>query len=532
MATVREATRDLMRSLGLTTVFGNPGSTEVPFLSDFPRDFTYVLGLQEASVVAMADGYAQGTGRPALVNLHTAPGLGNAMGTLVTAWHNRTPLIVTAGQQRREMVLIEPFLTNIDATLMARPWVKWSYETARAQDAPAALMRAYAAAVQPPAGPVFLSVPMDDWEKRAEGHIEPRQISHRVAPDPEAIRRVAQVLASSRTPVLIFGGAIDRSGGWDAAVALAERLRAPVWAAPISERTVFPEEHRQYQGELPLAINSLAEKLRGHDVVLVVGAPVFRYYLYAAGDYLPEGTHLFHITDDPSEAARAPAGDSVLGDPGLACAALEALLPASERPAPQARPPAPVPAPQRPITAAYLFHALAAEIKPRDAVIAAECPSNLGELHKYVRHTMPSSFFIGASGGLGFGLPAAVGLALAERHTRRNRRVIAVIGDGSAQYSIQALWTAVQHDLPIAFVILRNAAYAILRAFAAFEHAPGVPGLDLPGLDFVKTAEGYGCEGRRVAEPGDVADALRDALAANHPTLLEVPISSEVASLH
>jgi benzoylformate decarboxylase len=530
MATVREATHDLLRSLGLTTIFGNPGSTEVPFLSDFPRDFTYVLGLQEASVVAMADGYAQGTGRPALVNLHTAPGVGNAMGTLITAWHNRTPLIVTAGQQRREMVLIEPFLTNVDATMLARPWVKWSYETARAQDAPRALMRAYAAAVQPPAGPVFLSIPMDDWEQRAEGHVEARQISHRQAPDPEVIRRVAQVLASSSNPALIFGGAIDRGGRWDAAVALAERLRAPVWAAPISERAVFPEEHPQYQGELPLAISSLAERLRGHDVVLVVGAPVFRYYLYTAGDYLPEGTRLFHITDDPSEAARAPAGDSVLGDPGLACAALVALLPASERPAPRARPPAPAPEPQKPITAAYLFHALA-EVKPDDAVIAAECPSNLGELRRYVRHTMPSTFFIAASGGLGFGLPAAVGLALAERHARRNRRVIAIIGDGSAQYSIQALWTAVQHGLPIAFVILRNNAYAILRAFAAFEHASGIPGLDLPGLDFVKTAEGYGCEGRRITEPGDVAEGLRDALNGSRPTLLEVEISAEVPPL-
>lgn len=530
MATVREVTYDLMRSLGLTTVFGNPGSTETTFLRDFPRDFTYVLGLQEASAVAMADGYSQGTGRPVLVNLHTAAGLGNAMGTIVTAWHNRTPLIVTAGQQTRQMLLLEPFLTNVDATMMARPWVKWSYETARAQDAPAALMRAYATAVQPPAGPVFLSVPMDDWEKRAEGPVEARQIGKRVAPDPDAIRRVADALANSRNPVLVFGGALDRSQGWDAALALAERLRAPVWAAPICERTVFSEEHPQYQGELPFAIQLLAEKLRGHDVVLVVGAPVFRYYLYVAGDYLPEGTRLLHITDDPSEAARAPVGDSVPGDPGLACAALAALLPISERPAPRMRPPAPVPAPQNPITAAYLFHTLA-QVKPRDAVIVAECPSNLGELHAYVRHDMPSTFFMAASGGLGFGLPAAVGLALAERHTRRNRRVIAIIGDGSAQYSIQALWTAAQHDLPVVFVILRNGEYAILRAFAAVEHTPGVPGLDLPGLDVVRLAEGYGCSGRRVIEPGDVADALRDALQGSHPTLVEVAISPEVPPL-
>jgi benzoylformate decarboxylase len=530
MATVREATYDLMRSLGLTTIFGNPGSTEEPFLKDFPRDFTYVLGLQEASVLAMADGYSQGTGRPALVNLHTAPGLGNAMGNLVTAWHNRTPLIVTAGQQTREMLLMEPFLTNVDATMLARPWVKWSYETARAQDAPAALMRAYATALQPPAGPVFLSFPLDDWEKRAEGHVEPRQISHRVAPDPEGIRRVADALAGSRNPALIFGGAIDRAQGWDVARALAEKLRAPVWAAPLSERTVFSEENPQYQGHLPFAIKPLAEALRGHDVVLVVGAPVFRYYPYIAGDYLPEGARLLHITDDPSEAARAPVGDSVLGDPALACAALEALLPASDRLAPRVRPRAPEPAAEKPITAAYLFHTLA-RVKPRDAVIVGESPSNLVAFHAYVRNDIPASFFLAGSGGLGFGLPAAVGLALAERHTRRNRRVIAVIGDGSAQYSIQALWTAAQLALPVVFVIPRNGEYAVLKAFAAFENTPGVPGLDLPGMDLVKLAEGFGCPGRRVDEPGDVADALRDALRGDRPALLEVAIRPEIPSL-
>ena len=530
MATVREATYDLMRSLALTTIFGNPGSTEVPFLTDYPRDFTYVLALQEASAVAMADGYAQGTGRPALVNLHTAPGLGNAMGTLVTAWHNRTPLIVTAGQQTREMLVLEPFLTNLDATTMPRPWVKWSYETARAQDAPPALMRAYAAAVQPPAGPVFLSIPMDDWEKPEGRRVEARQISHRQAPDPEAIQRLARVLAESRNPVLVLGGAVDRSRGWEAAVALAERLRAPVWAAPICERAVFPENHPQYQGELPLATTSLAEKLRGHDVALVVGAPVFRYYLYVAGDYLPEGTRLFLVTDDPNDAARAPVGDSVLADPGLACAALETLVPVSERAAPERRPPAPVPAAETPISAAYLFHALA-QVKPPDAVIAAECPSNLGDLHTYVRQTLPSTFFISASGGLGFGLPAAVGLALAERDTRRNRRVIAVIGDGSAEYSIQALWTAAQHDLPVVFLILRNGGYAILRAFETFVHARGVPGLDLPGLDFVRQAEGFGCAGRRIAEPGELEDGLRDALRNDRPTVLEVALKSEAPPL-
>src|SRR5579864_32127 len=526
MATVREATCDLMRSLGLTTIFGNPGSTEEPFLKDFPRDFTYVLGLQEASVVAMADGYAQGTGRPAMVNLHTAPGLGNAMGNLYTAWVNRTPLIITAGQQTREMLVMEPFLTNADATAPPRPWVKWSYETVRAQDAPAALMRAYAAALQPPAGPVFLSFPLDDWAKRAEGYVEARRVSTRVAPDPQGIRRIADALADSRRPALIFGAAVDRSGGWDAAIALAEKIRAPVWSAPICERAVFPEDHTLYRGPLPPAIKPLAEALRVHDLVLVVGAPVFRYYHYIAGEYLPEGARLLHVTDDPSEAARAPVGDSVLGDARLACEALVALLPGSQRPLPEPRPVVAAP-PEGAMTAAYFYHTLS-QMKPRDAVIVWESPSNLAQFHTYVRAALPGTFFISGSGGLGFALPAAVGFSLAERDSKRNRRVIAIVGDGSAQYSIQALWTAVQLRLPVLFVVLRDGAYTILRAFAAFEGAGGVPGLDLPGLNTVKLAEGFGCPARRITEPGEIAGALRDGLRGDQPALLEVAIKAEL----
>src|SRR6478735_2028669 len=175
--TIHEMTYDLLRALGLTTVFGNPGSTEQTFLKDFPDDFTYVLGLQEASVLAMADGFAQCTGKPALVNIHTAAGTGNAMGSLVAAYKGNTPLIVTAGQQNREMVLCEPYLSNPNETIFPQPWVKWAYEPKRAEDVPAAFMRAYTVALQPPAGPVFLSIPLDDWAKPALGPAVVRTVS-------------------------------------------------------------------------------------------------------------------------------------------------------------------------------------------------------------------------------------------------------------------------------------------------------------------------------------------------------------------
>src|SRR5271169_4154816 len=243
MKTVRDVTYQLLREFGLTTVFGNVGSTEETFLKNFPSDFRYVLALQEASVIGMADGFAQATGRPALVNVHTGPGLGNAMGNLMTASLNKTPIIVTAGQQTREMLLMEPWLTNVEATMLPRPWVKWAYEPVRAEDVPAAFMRAIATALQPPAGPVFLSLPLDDWEKPCIGPAVVRTVSHRFAPDDTRLAEFAETLTEASSPVLIYGAAIDRGNGWSEAIAFAEALGAPVWAAPASERAPFPENH-------------------------------------------------------------------------------------------------------------------------------------------------------------------------------------------------------------------------------------------------------------------------------------------------
>src|ERR1700751_384145 len=218
-STVRTVTFDLLPSLGLTTVFGNPGSTEQTFLQEFPGDFSYILALQEASAIAMADAFAQVTGRPALVNLHSSAGMGNALGNLVAAYHGNSPLIVTSGQQHRELVIGEPYLGNREATTMPKPWVKWSYEPARAQDVPEAFMRAYAMARQPPAGRVYLSVPMDDWKQPLAGFARVRTVSHQVAPDAERLRRFAERTSASRRPALAFGPAGDRAGGWGAAAA-------------------------------------------------------------------------------------------------------------------------------------------------------------------------------------------------------------------------------------------------------------------------------------------------------------------------
>jgi benzoylformate decarboxylase len=521
---VREAVYDLLRARGITTVFGNPGSTELPFLSGFPDHFRYVLGLQEAVVVAMADGYAQASGQTALVNLHTAPGVGNAMGSVVNAQANKSPLLLTAGQQVRAQVTMEALLTNPDAALLPRPAVKWSYEPPRAEDVPSAFVRAASIAQTPPRGPVFLSIHMDDWAADADEvvtkPVATRRVNARVAPEPAAIDDIAQRLAGAQSPALVVGAEIDAAGAWPEAVALAERLAMPVWGAPLEARLGFPQDHPSYQGDLAPGIAMLGAQLEGHDFVLVVGAAVFRYYPYVPGAFLPEGTSLVMVTSDPLEAARAPVGDAVIGDVALA---LEALLARAEapqsRPAPAARPGPAEPGESEPLSSAAVFATLR-EVFPDDGAIVLESPSNTPVVRDQLRISRPNSYFFCAGGGLGFGMGATVGVQLA----MPDRPVVGVIGDGSAQYAITALWSAAAYDLPVTFLVPRNDEYAILKWFGEFEQVSGVPGLDVPGIDNVSLARGYGVEARRVESREELRAALAEDIPASGPRLIEVPI--------
>src|ERR1700736_3471733 len=530
---VHEVTYDLLRSLGLTTVFGNPGSTEQTFLKNFPDDFTYVLGLQEASVVAMADGFAQSTGKPALVNVHTAAGMGNAMGSLVAAYKGNTPLIVTAGQQTREMVLCEPYLTNKDETLLPLPWVKWAYQPARAEDVPAAFMRAYAVALQPPAGPVFLSIPLDDWAKPALGPAVIRTVSHRLSPDTDRLRGFAERINRAQRPVLVFGPEVDRSGAWNAGVAFAEKLGAPVYGSPLPDRVSFPEDHRLYQGQLPMTIAGVTEFLRGHDLAIVIGAQVFRYYPYVPGEYLPDGTELLQITTDPALAGAAPVGDSVLADALLALEHGVGSVDAhSVRPVPAASVPSLTVDPETtpPLTPDAVWSTLSS-VKPADAPLVTESTSTMAQQLRFLPTTRPASFFATASGGIGWGGAAGVGIALGDRARGVNRTVLATIGDGSFQYSIQAIWTAAQHRLPVVFVVMRNEEYSILKSFAVLEKTPGVPGLDLPGLDIASLAAGFGCRTVNVDSTEKLATEFNNALDANGPTVIVVRTKPQAAHL-
>ncbi|HYG96853.1 MAG TPA: benzoylformate decarboxylase, partial [Solirubrobacterales bacterium] len=478
MPTVREATFDLFRAHGMTTMFGNPGSTELPMLADFPSDFRYVLGLQEAVVVGMADGFAQASGKTTVVNLHTAPGVGNAMGAIFNAQANHSPLLITAGQQARAQITLQANLTNRDATRMPHPLVKWSYEPPRAEDVPLALAHGAHLAGLAPRGPVFVSLPMDDWyaevdEADAKAAIA-RKVSGRAVADPEAVRVLAERLDQASNPVLVAGPDVDTAGGWDLAVALAERQRLPVWASPATGgvRLGFPENHPNFRGVLPPAIGPVGQTLEGHDLILVVGSSVFPYYPHIPGPLLPEGAELVAITSDHDEAVRAPMGEAIVADVGLTLAALLEAVPESSRSAPEPNPgPQEIPAadPLNPST----VHSALAEVMPEDAIVVLESPSSTLALRNQLRISRPGSYYFSAGGGLGFGLAASVGVQLAQP----DRPVVCVLGEGSAQYAITAFWSAVAHDVPVTYLVLNNGEYAILKWFAEVEQTAGAPGL-------------------------------------------------------
>jgi benzoylformate decarboxylase len=521
--TVHQVTYELLRAHGMTTVFGNPGSNELPFLSQFPSDFRYILGLHEGVVLAMADGYAQASGRPVLVNVHSAAGLGNAMGVLVNATISHTPLVVTAGQQTRAMIALESQLTNVDATELPRPLVKWSAEPPRPQDVPAALARAIHTAMLPPRGPVFVSIPFDDWAAPAEDSAElllARRVTASGALTAAIVHGLATRLAAARNPVLVVGADVDAPDAYQAAVQLAEASRMPVWIAPSPSRCPFPTRHPLFRGVLPFAIGWLTATLAGHDLILVFGAPVFRYHAYVPGAYLPEGAHLVAVTSDPAEAARAPMGQVIVADAQLALCQLANAVAPSDRPSPAPRRlPEPATDGDAPLSPEAVFDVLN-ETKPDDAVIVNESTSNTEAFWQRIGLDRPRSFYFPAAGALGFGLPAAVGVQLAEP----GRPVIGVIGDGSANYAITGLWSAAHHHVPATFVILRNDEYGVLKWFAGVLKATDLPGMDLPGIDYCSIAQGYGVRAVRIATRDEFAAALRRSVVSGTPSLIEVPL--------
>jgi benzoylformate decarboxylase len=524
--TVKQATIDLLRAFGIRRVFGNPGSTELPFLSDWPDDIDYVLALQEASAVGMADGYAQATRNAGFVNLHSAAGVGNALGNIYTAHRNQTPLVITAGQQARSILPLQAFLYAERASEFPRPYVKYSVEPARPEDVPAAIARAYYTALQPPCGPTFVSIPIDDWT-HATAPVEARKVSREIGPDPEAMKALVAALGSARHPALVVGPGVDRAGAVDLMARVAEKAKASVWVSPFSARCSFPERHPQFAGFLHASPAQLSDALREYDLVVVVGAPVFTFHVEGHAAIFDGGATIFQITDDPDAAAVTPVGTSIVATMKPALSLLLDLLPESKRAAPKGRTLPPAPQAADPLPVEFLLHSLS-QAMPDGASLVEEVPSHRPAMQKFMPMRGQDSFYTMASGGLGYSLPAAVGMALGKPKSR----TVCLIGDGSAMYSIQALWTAAQRKLPLTVVVINNSGYGAMRSFSQVMQVRNVPGLELPGIDFVRLAEGMGCHAVRVSKAAELAEALKRGMAYDGTSLVEVVVDSAVPVLY
>jgi benzoylformate decarboxylase len=541
--TAREAFHRWLEWRQVRRIFGNPGSTEVSMLVDLPSSVRFTLGLQEAVVVGMADGYAQATGGPALVELHAAPGLGNAIGALYTAWKNRTPLVVAVGQQDSRHLHREPLLAA-DLAAMARAAVKEVMEPTYAGDVPGAFERAWRLALAPPNGPVVVAVPSDFWDGPAETP-EVAQVDGLGPPATGALDALVKRLRDAERPALVVGAAVDRAGAAELAVELAERLGAAVWSEPLGSRAAFPHEHPLYRGELAPAAPRIAQALLGRDFVLVIGAPVFRLYPYWPGPLVPPGTDLWLLTDEPPEVAPAAAHRILVG--GIR-ASLEQLL---HRLGEAQRAPHDL-SPARPLVDRAWQRAEAARLRERMGVpfvlemlrtvldgsqaggrerwvVVDEAVSASPLVRRWLAGP-PGSYLTAASGGLGWGLPAAVGVNLG----RPDRRALVVVGDGALHYAPQALWTAAREGLALPVIVLNNGAYAILKSYTDAFY-PGrvgaTPGLDTPDLDPVRLAEALGAAGVRVQTSDELLPALVQATQATGPFVVDVAVDRAVPRL-
>jgi benzoylformate decarboxylase len=514
MPNVREAAFKVFQHFGVDRLFGNPGSTELPMLKAMPEGFRYVLGLNEAVVVGMADGFARASGKPALVNLHSAAGTGHSLGNLFTAYKNNTPVVVTAGQQARSILPYDPFLYAERPSEFPRPYVKYSVEPLRAQDVPTALIRAFVTALTPPMGPVFVSIPVDDWEQECDWPALP-ELSLRTLPDPAGIARLTAMLDKAERPALVIGTGAANSGSWQAAIQLAEKAGLSVWAAPYAARETFPEDHPQFAGFLPAWRDKIRDLLAPHDAILVAGAPVFTYHVEGHGPHWPEHAQLMALSEDPQHLAALPGGGGVLGE---VRAGFEALA-GQVRERRFAGTSHQLTDPPAGMTAAYVLKRLAA-LRPEQAVIVEEAPTARGPEHDTLPITREGGFYTCASGGLGYSLPASVGIALAQ-----SDKVIAILGDGSAMYTIQGLFSARDERANVSFVILNNSGYAALTGFSAEFGMNHVPGCDLTGIDFVQLAQAQGLPAQRVDAVEALDEALSWSLSQTGPSLLDVRIA-------
>ncbi|KUJ59733.1 thiamine pyrophosphate-binding protein [Streptomyces albus subsp. albus] len=538
-----DALLHILREEGVTRVFGNPGTSELPFtdaLAGAP-DIEFVLGVHEGSVVAMADGYARATGRPAFVSLHIAAGLANGLIGLLNASRSRTPLVVTAGQQDRRHLAADPMLSG-DLVGLAKSAVKQTFDVQHAHDLPIMLRRAFAAAVRPPAGPVFLSIPMDLLADEEPVDVPARSTLAPPAPA-GGLDEAAELLAAARRPAIVAGDGVGREGALAELVAVAEALGATVYHQPMYDGVNFPGTHPLVAGMLTATHAAIRDRLAGHDLVFIVGTHAFMAHHYTPGSPIPDGTQVVQLDSDPTEPGRNFAvrlGMTGAIRPTLAAlatrltgtvpAAVERIAAAAERSAERrARTQAAAlagygDAPLDPLAAA---HAVASGL-PEDAVVVEEAITTGIRLREVLALDLPKSYVHTVGGGLGSGIGAAIGSRLGDPR----RPVVAVLGDGCTMFGLQGLWAAARYGVPVTFVVMNNGEYRTLketldtwdsRSTAAGRYV----GLDLapPRLDFTKAAEFFGIEAVRATSADHLAQTVAASARARTPLLIDVPIT-------
>ncbi len=540
-ATVREVTHKLLRDLGMTTIFGNPGSTELDFLTDWPEDFQYVLGLQEASAIGMADGYTRATGKASYVNLHSAAGLGNALGNIFTAYKNQTPMVVTAGQQARSLLLDEAYLAAHDPSEFPKPYVKYSVQPARAEDVPKAILQAYIIAMTEPKGPCFVSIPSDDWNQEAEYINVPTVLPQDIANE-KGLADIAEKLAKSTNVAIVAGSELGVYNGFGELVKLAETLKAPVYAAPVSFECVFPETHPQFAGFLPAIPEQAAQKLASYDLIFIVGAPAFTFHM--PGQFaLAKQTEVVQLSVSSHTLAISSVNfvqnsTALYGDLAKSLARISEHLSKATLATNAA-----VYEPVKRVTlekgdtlsAAYAIQLLRSMV-PDSVTLVEEAPSHRPAIQQHFPVNRDRGFMTMASGGLGYGLPAAVGVALANQHAGKDpvqERVVAVIGDGSMMYSIQALWTAADLNVPLTVIVLNNSGYGAMRSFSQLLGYKNVPGIHFTGLDYAQIAQGHHIQQTwRVDNHEDLQKALEQALSSSQTNLIEIVVDPNQGNIY
>ncbi len=545
----KQAFLALLRQEGVEYLFGNPGTTELPLMDGLvaEADLRYVLGLQEAVVVAMADGYAEASGKLAVVNVHVAPGLGNALGMLYDAQKAGAPLLVTAGQHDQSFNFTEPILWA-DLPPIARPFVKWAAEVRRLEDLPRAVHRAAKTALAPPTGPVFLSLPADVLN--AEADIElgaPTRVAPRLRGDRAAVEAAADLLARAERPLIMAGDAVAQSRAHGELVQVAELLGAPVYAEGVANTASFPASHPLFRGTFVRLAPAIRQILAQADLLFSVGGDLLTMSLPSDLEPVPADLPIVHLDTDPWELGKNYATRvAILGDPkatlpdllaaleermdsrrrARANQRLEETRAAKARHAQELAARAQAEAQRVPITPLALMHAVAQALPP-EAVVVDETISSGAGLRTFLRSDDPQSFFGLRGGGIGWGLPAALGVQLA----LPTRPVVGLIGDGSAMYTCQALWTAAHYRLGVTLVILNNASYRILKQRihamkGLASQADRYVGMDIedPRVDFVGLAESLGVAAERVEKTAEVGPALARALGRGGPTLIDVTL--------